>query len=250
MFDGTTRFLDQGKPVFHFSSLGCFSERTVVPHQCCVRVPTALPLEIAALIGCAVTTGVGAVLNTANVSRGSSVAVFGCGGVGLSVILGAVLAGCEKIIAVDRAVAKESVVRQLGATDFVGADEAVGRIKELTGGRGADYVFEAIGIPAVQEAAFHAVRPGGTLVLAGITPVGSQTNLSGAIMTREEKTVMGSYYGTSAPARDFPKLADLCLSGRLPIARMIGKRYDLDEINDAYADMLRGDAGRGVIVIS
>lgn len=249
MFDGTTRFLTGGKPVYHFSSLACFAEHTVVPRQSCVRIPRSIPFEVAALIGCAVTTGVGAVLNTARVKPGSSVAVFGCGGVGLSIILGARLADCPTIIGVDRVAGKSGVAKAVGATHFVTGADAVDRIKALTGDRGADYVFEAIGVPEVQEAAFTAVRPGGTLVLAGISPVGTKSNFSGALMTRQEITVMGSYYGSSDPAHDFPKLAGLFEEGKLPIDRLVGTRYKLDDINEAYADMLGGDKGRGVILV-
>jgi len=248
MLDGTTRFRQNGQSLFHFSGLACFSERTVVPQQCCIRIPDAVPFDVAALIGCAVTTGVGAVVNTAKVKPGSSVAVFGCGGVGLSIILGAKLVDSSVIIAVDKMPTKEGIARTAGATHFLNGTDAVARIRDLTEGRGADYVFEAIGLPAVQETAFEAVRPGGALVLAGISPVGSKTNLPGALMTRQEKTVMGSYYGTSHPRIDFLQIADHFLAKRLPIEKIIGARYSLDEINTAYHQTISGQSGRGVII--
>ena len=247
MLNGSTRFQRSGKPVFHFSGLACFSEWTVVPHQCCIRMPNKVPFEIAALIGCAVTTGVGAVLNTAKVTQGSSIAVFGCGGVGLSVILGAKLAQASTIIGVDNIPGKETVALSVGASHFVTGGDVVARIKGLTGGRGADYVFEAIGSPAMQETAFEAVRPGGVLVLAGISPAGTKTNLPGASITRQEKTVMGSYYGTSNPQKDFPLIANHFLEKRLPIDRIVGTRYTLNEINVAYRNINSG-SGRGIIV--
>jgi S-(hydroxymethyl)glutathione dehydrogenase/alcohol dehydrogenase len=249
MLDGTTRFTLNGRPVYHFSALACFAEWIVVPEVCCVPVPREVPMEVAALIGCAVTTGVGAVLNTAAVEPGSSVAVIGTGGVGLSIILGAVLAGAERIIAVDLHEGKGDLAMGFGATHFViNGAEATGEIRRLTDGRGADYVFEAVGLPALQEQALAATRPGGTVVLAGISPMGSATNLPGAILTREEKTVMGSYYGTADPRHEFPRLAALYLDSKLDLDRLITKRYPLDQINAAYADMLGGATARGVVV--
>ena len=249
MMDGTTRLSKEGQPVYHFSALACFADYTVVPQECCVPLNKEVPLTIAALIGCAVTTGVGAVLNTARVRPGSSVAVFGAGGVGLNIIIGAKLAGASRIIAVDRSEAKGDLALDFGATDFVVAGPGTNdAIRKLTEGRGADYVFEAIGIPAVQEQCLDAVRPGGTLALVGVAPMGSGTNLPGAILTRQEKTVTGSYYGTANTARDFPLYADLYLKGKLDLDRLISKTYLLDHINEAYADMLSGEIARGVIV--
>src|SRR5574341_1256529 len=249
MMDETTRLSKNGQPVYHFSALAAFAEYTVVPQECCVPLRKEVPFPVAALIGCAVTTGVGAVLNTAKVRPGSSVAVFGAGGVGLSIIMGAQLAGASRIVAVDRAEAKLDMARSFGATDALTAGPDTNDvIRALTGGRGADYVFEAIGIPAVQEQCLDAARPGGVIVLAGISPMGSATNLPGAIITRQEKTVMGSYYGTANTARDFPLYADLYLKGKLDLGRLISKTYALEQINEAYADMLSGAVARGVIV--
>jgi NDMA-dependent alcohol dehydrogenase len=249
MMDGTTRFSKNGQQYYHFSALACFSEYVVVPQECCVPISKQVPLPVAALIGCAVTTGVGAVLNTAQVKPGSSVAVFGAGGVGLSVVMGARLAGATTIIAVDQHEAKRKIATELGATHvLINPSDAVGEIQKLTEGRGADYVFEAIGIPAVQELCLQAARPGGVIVLAGISPVGSSTNLPGALITRQEKTVMGSYYGTANPARDFSRFAEFYLQGKLPLDRMISKTYKLDQINEAYAEMLSGTIARGLVV--
>ena len=249
LMDGTTRFSRDGAPVYQFSALGCFAEYCVVPVECCVVLPKTVPLTVAALIGCAVTTGVGAVLNTAQVKPGSSVAVFGAGGVGLSIILGAKLAGAGRIIAVDQSEAKGDMALDFGATDFIMAGgETISAIRGLTGGRGADYVFEAIGIPGVQEQCLDAARPGGVVVLVGISPMGTGTNLPGAILTRQEKTVMGSYYGSANVARDFPLFADLYQQGKLDLDRLISKTYPLSQINEAYAAMLTGEAARGVLV--
>ncbi len=249
MMDGTPRLSKDGQPVYHFSALACFADYTVVPQECCVPMRAEVPLAVAALIGCAVTTGVGAVLNTAKVKAGSSVAVFGAGGVGLSIVMGARLAGARTIIAVDKAEGKLDMAQEFGATEAVMAGpEATDAIRKLTEGRGADYVFEAIGIPAVQEQCLYAARPGGAIVLAGVSPMGSSTNLPGAIITRQEKVVMGTYYGSANTARDFPLYADLYLKGRLDLERLVSKQYPLEQINEAYADMLGGEAARGVIV--
>jgi Zn-dependent alcohol dehydrogenase len=249
MLDGSTRLSKGGQPVYHFSALACFAERAVVPEQCCIPLNRQIPLTVAALIGCAVTTGVGAVLNTAKIRPGSRVAVFGAGGVGLSVIMGAQLAGAGQIIAVDKSEAKGDIAQAFGATDILmSSPEVVSSIRELTEGRGADYVFEAVGIPALQEQCLEAVRPGGTVVFVGISPMGSSTNLPGAIIARQEKTVMGSYYGSAHPARDFPRLADLYLRRKLDLDRLVSKTYRLEQINEAYADMLDGANARGVIV--
>jgi S-(hydroxymethyl)glutathione dehydrogenase/alcohol dehydrogenase len=248
MMDGTTRFSKDGQPVYHFSAVACFSENIVVPEQCCVPLSLDVPLEIAALIGCAVTTGVGAVLNTAKVVPGSSVAVFGAGGVGLSIIMGAKLAGASRIIAIDTHEAKGDIAQAFGASHFLmNQPETNEAIRQLTGGRGADYVFEAIGIPTVQEQCLDTVRPGGTVVLAGVSPMGSSTNLPGAIITRQEKTVTGTYYGSANTARDFPLYADLYLRGQLNLEGLVSRTYSLEQINEAYADMLGGELARGII---
>ena len=249
MLDGTTRLSRDGRPVYHFSALACFAEYTVVPEVCCVPLAADIPLTVAALIGCAVATGVGAALNTARIRPGSSVAVFGAGGVGLSIIMGARLAGASRIIAVDTHEAKGVIAQAFGATDILMAGpDTVRAIQNLTEGRGADTVFEAIGLPAVQETCLAAARPGGLVVLAGIAPMGSATNLPGALITRQEKTVTGCYYGSANPARDFPLYADLYRRGLLDLDRLISRTYPLEAINAAYADMLGGEIARGLIV--
>ncbi len=211
-------------------------------------MPDGIPFKVAAAIGCAVTTGVGSVLNTAHLPAGSRVAVFGVGGVGLSTVMGAKLAGAKQIIAIDPLDSRLEAAKEFGATDAVNSSkDVVARIKELTEGRGADYVFEAAGIAQVQELAFAAARPGGTIVFSGLSPMGSSTNLPGSVMVREEKTVMGSYYGTANPSRDFREYAERYLDGSLPIDRLITKSYPLEQINEAYADMLSGAVTRGII---
>jgi S-(hydroxymethyl)glutathione dehydrogenase/alcohol dehydrogenase len=252
MLDGTTRFTRNGEPVYHYSALACFAEYVVVPSVCCVKMPQ-VPAEIAAVIGCAVTTGVGSVLNTAKVEKGSSVCVIGAGGVGLSTVMGAACAGAEKIIVCDPLESRRKAASQLwcGSPELhiellASADPA--SVRSLTDGRGADYVFECVGTPALQETAVECARPGGTVVFSGLSPNGTSTNIPGSRLVREEKTVMGSYYGTSDPARDFPKYVAMYDGGQLALDQLISRRYTLDQINEAYADMLDGTSIRGVIV--
>ncbi|HWE97785.1 MAG TPA: Zn-dependent alcohol dehydrogenase [Tepidisphaeraceae bacterium] len=250
MLDGTTRLTQSGRPVYHYCGLASFATHAVVPEQSCVGVRKDVPLTVAALVGCAVATGVGAALYTAQVRPGDSVAVYGCGGVGLSILQGAKLCGARTLIAIDKAPEKMEIARRFGATHALPAGpDTLAAIRAATGGRGVDHAFEAVGLPAVQEAALDAVRPGGNLILAGLSPMGTGTNLPGALLTRQEKTVKGSYYGSVHPRRDFPLLVELYKSGRLDLDQLISKQYTLPQINEAYADMLAGRIARGVIVL-
>ena len=248
MLDGTPRLSLRNTPVYHYCGLAAFATKAVVPRESCVVVRKDVRLDVAALVGCAVATGVGAAMYTADVRPGDSVAVFGCGGVGLAIIQGAKLCGAQTIIAVDKLASRLQMARQMGARHLVHAgDGAVKEILDATDGRGVDHAFEAVGVPAVQEQALAAVRPGGTHVLAGLSPMGSGTNLPGAVITRQEKTIKGSYYGSVHPRRDFPLLLDLYKSERLDLEALVSKHYTLSQINQAYEDMLEGRVARGVI---
>jgi len=250
MLDGTTRLSLKGAPVYSYCGLAAFATHTVVPRQSCVVIRKDVPLESACLVGCAVATGVGAAMFTAKVQPGDTVLVFGCGGVGLNVIQGARICGAGQIIAVDTRMEKIWVAKHFGAQSvFLAEDDIVKIIRDRTGGRGADHVFEAIGNPALQEKAFECVRPGGTLTLAGLAPMGSTTNFPSAVIARQEKTIRGSYYGTVNAQRDFPMLIELYSAGKLNLDDLITRRYSLAQINDAYRDMLAGQLARGVIVI-
>jgi S-(hydroxymethyl)glutathione dehydrogenase/alcohol dehydrogenase len=250
MLDGTPRLKWKGQSVYHFSALAAFAEYTVVPQETCVVVRRDVPLSVAALVGCAVTTGVGAALYSANVRAGDRVAVFGCGGVGLSVIMGTQLAGAQQIIAIDRVPAKLELARRFGATDTINAAtiDAIEAVRQLTAGRGADVTFEAVGVPQLQADCVEAARPGGKAVLVGLSAMGSSTPLSGAKIVRQEKTVIGSYYGTTHTARDFPFLLDLYAAGKLDLDALVSRTYRLTEINEAFAAMLAGEVARGVVV--
>jgi S-(hydroxymethyl)glutathione dehydrogenase/alcohol dehydrogenase len=248
MLDGSPRLSWNGAPVYHYCGLAAFAEYAVVPEPSCIRLQAQIAPEVAALVGCAVATGVGAALYTSPVRPGQSVAIYGCGGVGLSAVLGAALSGAAQIIAVDPQPDRLQAARALGATHAFTPEAALDGIRALTGGRGADIIFEAAGAPAVQEAAFRAVRPGGALTLVGLAPMGTPTNLPGAEIVRRELTIHGSYYGSVNAHRDFPMLVDLFQAGRLPLDRLVTRSWRLHEINEAYADMLAGSGARSVIV--
>ncbi|MBI2939083.1 MAG: Zn-dependent alcohol dehydrogenase [Chloroflexi bacterium] len=238
------------QPLNHFGRTSSFAEYAVIHESQAVAIRSDMPLDVAALIGCAVMTGVGAVVNTAKVEPGSTVAVFATGGVGLNVIHGAVLAGASQIIAVDLLDNKLAYARRAGATHTINSrsDNPVEAIKALTGGRGVDYAFDAIGTPLVSRQCYDAVRRGGTAVIVGMAPTGAEIPIPGTI-PGDEKTVKGSFYGSTRPRVDFPRLVDHFLSGRLPLAQIISRRYPLDEINEAFAALARGENARGVIVM-
>ncbi len=248
--NGTTRLSLNGAPIHHYCALSCFADYAVVPAEACVVICEDIPDAVAALIGCAVTTGVGAVLNTANVPPGSSAAVLGMGGVGLSTLMGLRIAEASLVLAVDTLDHRETLALKFGADTFIAAhQDVVTIIGDLTGGRGIDYAFEATGSPAVQELCLQAIRPGGTAVFIGLAPIGSSTNLPGAMITRQEKTVTGSYYGSSLPRRDFRKYVQYYLQGRLALDRLVTKTYALDQINEGFADLTRGSLARGVVLL-
>lgn len=252
MLDGRTRlYRRSGEPVYHYCGLATFAEQIVVPRVSVVPIRRDVPLESAALVGCAVATGVGAAMFTAGVRPGESVAVVGCGGVGLNVLQGAALCGAAAVIAIDANERKAAIARAFGATETIisrDAEEVVRQVRDLTAGRGADHTFEAVGLPALQELAYAAARPGGTVTLAGLSPMGSSTNLPGALIAREEKTIRGSYYGTVHAPRDFPMLIDLYAAGRLKLDELISRRWRLDQVNEAFEEMLGGGVARGVVV--
>ncbi|MEA2734725.1 MAG: alcohol dehydrogenase [Humisphaera sp.] len=250
MLDGTTRLRWNDAPVYSFCGLAAFAERIVVPRQSCVAIRRDVPFDVAALVGCAVATGVGAAIYTAGVRAGESVLVLGCGGVGLNIIQGARLCGAATILGVDSRMEKIWVAKHFGAQSVVMADDDIlAFVHRHTEGRGADHVFEAIGVPALQEKALAYARPGGTLTLAGLAPMDSATNFPSALLTRQEKTIRGSYYGTVLPARDFPLLLDLYKHEKLNLDDLITRRYPLEQINEAYRDMVAGELARGVVVM-
>jgi len=251
MFDGTSRLHKDGRDIYHFARVASFAEYAVVPQSGAVPVRKDMPLDKACLVGCSVMTGVGAVINTAKVEPGSSVVVIGCGGVGLNVIQGAVLAGAEKVIAVDLLENKLAYAREFGATHVVDASsgDAVQRVLDLTDG-GADYAFEAIGFSKTIEQAYECTGPGGTTVVVGMAPEDDTITLSALSLPRTEKTIKGSWYGSARPWLDLPKMVDLYMDGRLKIDPMISRRYPLDEINTAYDALSKGEVARSILTFA
>ena len=242
---GTSRFSKDGVPYYH--GLATFTEETVVLADKAVKVRDDISLEKACLIGCGVMTGVGAVVNRAKVEAGSTVAVFGCGGVGLNVVQGAVLAAASKIIAVDKVQFKLEKASEMGATHVVSADreDPVKRVLEITGG-GADYAFEVIGSPQVVRQAFDSVRTGGTAVMVGVPPAGAEITIPAGPLF-PDRTLMGTYYGAGRPRVDFPWLVDLYMEGRLKLDELITRYRPLDEVNEAFDDMTKGVTARTVL---
>jgi S-(hydroxymethyl)glutathione dehydrogenase/alcohol dehydrogenase len=237
--DGRPTFVDaEGEPVHAFLGLGTFAEATLVPEAAAVAVDPAVPPGVAALIGCAVTTGVGAVLNTAAVRAGESAVVVGCGGVGQAIVLGLVLAGANPIVAVDLSPERLDHARELGATHALRGDdpELARQVRRATGG-GADHAFDAIGRPETLERLPSLVGWGGQGVIVGMPAEGTRVAIDPLALASRGKTLIGCHYGSSVPAVDFPKLADLYLAGRLPLDRLVGRRAGLDGADQALADL-------------
>ncbi|HTW07017.1 MAG TPA: Zn-dependent alcohol dehydrogenase [Acidimicrobiales bacterium] len=249
LVSGARRLSHQGQPLYHYSFLSTFAEEVVVDEACCVPVRPDVPMAVAALVGCAVMTGYGAVVNRAQVQPGATVLVFGAGGVGLSAVMAARLAGAEHIVAVDPVASKRELALELGATLAVdaspGASAAV--VADLTDGEGADVAIESAGRPELVAAAFDQTRRGGTIVCVGIPPVDARVALPGPALVRHEKVVTGSLYGSCRPLQDMPKILDLYAERRLPLDRLVTRTYELDDINVAFEDMVAGRLARGVV---
>jgi S-(hydroxymethyl)glutathione dehydrogenase/alcohol dehydrogenase len=239
-----------GNPYLCMTGLGTFSSVMTVNEASVVRVETDLPDAQLALIGCGVTTGVGAALNTANVRPGSTVAVLGCGGVGQAVIQGARIAGAGRIIAIDPQPLKRKMAKQLGATDVVdpSAGDAVEQVKALTGGRGVDYAFEVIGLPETIVTTYNLARRGGEVIVVGMARFDAQFTLPAFDVFYSQKTLKGSKYGSAQVRRDFPRFVELIETGRLDISSMVSKTIKLDGVNDAFRAMEAGEVIRSVIV--
>ena len=232
-------------------SSGFLAGYAVVPQSIAIPIRAEMPLAQASLLGCAVMTGVGAAVNTARVQPGSTVAVFGCGGVGVNVVQGAALCGATQIIGVDIAEDKLEYARAFGLTHGVNAaqEDPVAAIRSLTGGVGADYSFEAIGNAKVAEQAFAALGKGGVAVIIGMPAFRETTHLSLPVMPFfGDRWVTGSYYGGANLWRDVPRMVDLYLAGKLDLDRLVARRYPLEEVNQAFADLAGGRPGRGLIV--
>ena len=247
--EGTPRVRDaRGQPLNIFSGCGSMAEYATVSAENLIKIDPKIPLDCAALVGCGVTTGVGAVFNTAKVEPGSSVAVFGCGGVGLSVIQGARIAGAEKIIAIDTLQPKLEMAKRFGATDSIlFTEDPTKALKKMTGG-GPDYAFECVGPGELAAAAYRAIRRGGLAVVVGVAKPSDSTSVRTMTLPFEEKTLTGSYFGSCVPRVDFPRMLSLYMAGKLKLEELITRRYPIDEAPQAFADLQAGKNARGVIV--
>jgi S-(hydroxymethyl)glutathione dehydrogenase/alcohol dehydrogenase len=252
MHDGTARVKLNGEPVNQMARIGTFSEYVVCPAEQVVAVRKDLPWTHAAIIGCSVATGVGAVIRHANVEAGSSVLVVGCGGVGLNVVQGAKLAGAKVIIACDLLDNKLHYARQFGATHTINAkhEDVLKRVQELTAGFGADYAFDAIGGEQTAALVVDAIAAAGHAVLVGIPAFSARAAISPSAMVYGEKKLTGTYYGSIRPALDFAVLADLDMDKRIDLEGLISRTYAFDEINEGFRLLLTGAVARGVITFN
>lgn len=246
--DQSPRLAQGGEVVNQFYDLSSFAEQMLIHEHALVKIRKDMPLDRAALIGCAVTTGFGAVINTADIEVGSSVAVIGCGGVGLSAINGAQIAGAGRIIAIDVKESKLELARQFGATDVIDASQCdpIKAVKELTAG-GVEYSFEALGLKKTSEQAFRMLRRSGVATIIGMVPVGEMLEIHGADLLND-KRLQGSNMGSNRFRVDMPRYVDFYLDGKLKLDQMISKRIALEDINSAFDEMKRGEVARSVIV--
>jgi S-(hydroxymethyl)glutathione dehydrogenase/alcohol dehydrogenase len=245
MMDGTRRLRKDGRKINHFFAQSSFAEYSIVHESAAVPVREDAPLDKISVFGCGLSTGIGAVLRTANVSPGQNVAVFGCGGVGLSVIMAAKLAGAEKIIAVDLVEEKLKIAQELGATHVLLAKEnPVREIQKISGG--VDHAFECVGSTKVMEQAFRVTSPGGSTVIIGAAPVGTKIGIDATFLLAEKK-IIGTLGGSLQPKKDIPEWIDFYMDGKLPVDKIISN-YRLEEINLAFSDLEGGKIIKGVIV--
>jgi S-(hydroxymethyl)glutathione dehydrogenase / alcohol dehydrogenase len=245
---GSVRLRSGTDRVAAFLGTACFADFAVVAEAGAIPVPAGVPFDVLATLGCAVVTGVGAVMNAAHVEPGSTVVVIGTGGVGLNVVQGAVLAGSSRIIAVDRQDAPLRLARAFGATDVALAPPNIAdAVRATTGGRGADYVFDTVGGPSTIAEAVAAARKGGTIVVTGLARIDGVASLATFPFVMQEKRLIGSVYGSGRPSHDIPKLAELYREGKLKLREFVTRTYALREVNDALAALARADGARGVI---
>jgi NDMA-dependent alcohol dehydrogenase len=249
MTDGTVRMHLNGQDVHHYGGVASYASYAVMGATNAIKIRDDMPLDRAALIGCSVMTGVGAVLNTAQVPAGASLAVFGCGGIGLNAVQGGRLASAEPLIAVDVADNKLEMARAMGATHLINGsrEDVPGRIREITG-RGADFATVTVGAVAAAQQAWDSLAKGGTCVMVGVPPTGEVIQIEPRPLVAQEKRLIGSNYGSARPLVDFPRMIDLYLVGKLKIDELITRRYNIDQANEAFRDLEAGELARGLMV--
>ncbi len=251
LYDGTTRLHRGGERLHHYLSVSSFAEEAVVPESGAIPIRADAPLEVMALVGCAVATGVGAVRRTAAVPEGASVAVIGCGGVGLSVVQGARLARAARVIAIDLDPARGALAETLGATDAItaGDGDVAEQVHELTSG-GVDFAFDAIGKVETTEQAVRMLGLGGTAVVVGLPPAGARASFDPLALAEREQRIIGSNYGSTHPHEDFPELVSLYLAGELRLDELVSGRRPLEDAEDALHELAAGRALRTLLVPS
>jgi S-(hydroxymethyl)glutathione dehydrogenase/alcohol dehydrogenase len=249
LFDGTSRLSIDGEPIHHYLGVSSFAEEVVVPASGAVKVRDDAPLDVVALVGCAVATGVGAVLNTAAVEPGSTVVVIGCGGVGLNVVQGAKLAGAERIVAIDVNADKTALAAQFGATDSIDASQtdAVAALYELIPD-GVDYAFDAIGRTSTTEQAIQMLGLGGAAVIVGLPPTGARASFEPLVLAEADQRILGSNYGSVRPSIDIPALVDRYMDGQLKLDPLVSGRRPLAEAAAAFDDLEFGGALRTLLI--
>jgi Zn-dependent alcohol dehydrogenase len=250
MLDGSVRMHLNGSDVYHYASIATFGSYSVMPESAAIKIRDDVSLETAALIGCSVMTGVGAVLNTAGVRAGESLVVVGCGGIGLNAVQGGRLASAHPLIAVDVADNKLDYARALGATHTInsGREDVAETVRRLTDGRGADYAVVAVGSTRAAATAWSALGRGGTCVMVGIPPAGEKIEIDPGSLVGPERRLVGSCYGSASVIADFPRMIDLYLAGKLKIDELITHRYGIDDVNEAFRALAAGELARGIIV--
>lgn len=249
LYDGTSRLSRNGQIVHHYLGVSSFAEEVVVPETGAIKIRDDAPLETMALVGCAVATGVGAVTNTARVEPGATVVIIGCGGVGLSVVQGARLAGAQRIVAIDIRPEKTKLAMTMGATDQldVSTTDAVGALRDLMP-EGADYVFDAIGMTKTTEQAIQMLGPGGAAVIVGLPPTGALASFQPLILAEADQRILGSNYGSVRPAIDLPRLVDLYMDGELLLDQLVSSRRKLDQAMQSLDDLDHGNALRTLLI--
>lgn len=248
LLSGAKRLSQDGQPIAHFMGVSAFAEHAVLSRRGVHKIDKSVPLELAALFGCAVMTGVGAVANTAKVSPGQSVAVVGLGGVGLSSVMGAAAAGAARVVAIDLNADKLAMAREFGATDTVNAGDAdaVQQVRDLTGG-GVDHAFEMVGSAKALEMAYRVTRRGGQTITAGLPANAQAISLPVWHLVAEERTLKGSYMGSCIPRRDIGRYLALHAAGKLPVDKLVSGHLRLDQINEGFDRLARGEAIRQII---
>jgi S-(hydroxymethyl)glutathione dehydrogenase/alcohol dehydrogenase len=247
---GSTNLRARGQDIAHFLGTACFAEHVVIPEEGAVAVASDVSFDALATVGCAVVTGVGAVTSAARAPAGSTVAIIGAGGVGLNVVQGAAIAGCARIIAVDRRPEPLQIARRFGATDTIESPPTLAdAVRDVTAGRGADFVFDTVGTPETLAGALGAARKGGTVVLTGLSRVDALATVQMFPFVMQEKRLIGSAYGSGRPPEDIKRLVEWYKEGRLKLRELVSRTYTLDHVNDALSALAASEGARGVILL-